>query len=754
LRWLLGLIPFALVAYLIVVSVRMDIESELTEKAQLALTNAGLPWARVSFEGRDAIVSGKTGRTGDRQRALQIVGGVKGVRFVRDQANLYANVSPFVWAARKTGGNENKKVLKLDGYVSSEKDRKEILGILKANFPNYEIHDRMDLASGAPEREILLSGISFGLKQLDQLDSGVVSMTNNKLSIAGTTDQLNKFNVLTTALQSDLPSGVDLDNVNIIPPPVKPYFWSASFDGSVVTLKGYFPSQAIKMNHVSLLRQQFPQVQITDVTELASGAVEDFEQAASFALAQLSRLESGSVSIRNDTLVLEGVVKSLNVVEEIKKAVNGGLPKTMRSQEKLNVSEKQTDLSVEKSSFVWVADRSYNLVTLSGFIPNQTLRGEILNITKMAVPDTRIADAMKVTASNIPDRDWMEAVRFSLWQLGKLKIGSVKLQGGSLLLSGEASDLSNYHSLKVTFSGGFPSVITLAENAVQPPRVSNYLWEADLSLDRLALTGFVPSEEDRKRVVTFARNLFSDFAVVDQMELGSGAPVDWLLAVKFGLEQLNGLESGSVELRDREILINGLTDRKDVAEQLQSGLRNKLPKGFTGRGDFQVKSSAVKKAEPTASLSHLSHAAVNAISQQNNNVAADKTVPEKDHVAPDVCQVLLDSALDNGTIRFRSASAVIETESEPLLKHLAYIARRCPSSKIEISGHTDSVGGDDLNQILSRNRAEAVVEFLVADGIARSRLKATGYGESHPLVPNSNEINKARNRRIEFRIIH
>jgi len=42
LRWLLGLIPFALVAYLIVVSVRMDIESELTEKAQLALTNAGL----------------------------------------------------------------------------------------------------------------------------------------------------------------------------------------------------------------------------------------------------------------------------------------------------------------------------------------------------------------------------------------------------------------------------------------------------------------------------------------------------------------------------------------------------------------------------------------------------------------------------------------------------------------------------------------------------------------------------------------
>ena len=126
---------------------------------------------------------------------------------------------------------------------------------------------------------------------------------------------------------------------------------------------------------------------------------------------------------------------------------------------------------------------------------------------------------------------------------------------------------------------------------------------------------------------------------------------------------------------------------------------------------------------------------------------------DNERVSPDVCQVLLDSALTSGTIRFRQASSVIETESEPLLQYLGQIARRCPNSRIEISGHTDSDGSDELNLALSRERAEAVVKFLSEFGIARSRLQAAGYGESRPLVANNTDVNKAINRRIEFEII-
>lgn len=447
------------------------------------------------------------------------------------------------------------------------------------------------------------------------------------------------------------------------------------------------------------------------------------------------------------------MVDSPNLASDIRNAVNIALPKTIRSQEKLKVGGELLDPVPKKIPFVWAADRSSNLVTLSGFVPNPMLRNEILEITKLVAPDARIVDAMKLSSGKIADEDWMEAVRFSLWQLGKLKLGSVNLQEGSLMLSGEASDLSNYHALNVAFSGEFPIGVTLAKNDIQPPRVSNYLWGAKLLQDRVILTGFVPNAEDRSRIVSFARNLFAGALVVDNMKLGSGAPVDWLLAVNFGLKQLNGLNTGLVELRDREIKIIGLTDSKDLAEELQSELQSKLPKGFTVRGEFQVKSIPPKGAESTASLKRPSIEVSKSNDQKKSQQIARKPVPEKDRVAPDVCQVLMDSALDNGTIRFRSASAVIETESEPLLKHLSYVARRCPSSKIEISGHTDSVGGDELNNILSQNRAKAVVEFLVGDGIARSRLKTTGYGERQPLVPNSNERNKAQNRRIEFRIL-
>ena len=72
--------------------------------------------------------------------------------------------------------------------------------------------------------------------------------------------------------------------------------------------------------------------------------------------------------------------------------------------------------------------------------------------------------------------------------------------------------------------------------------------------------------------------------------------------------------------------------------------------------------------------------------------------------------------------------------------------------EIEISGHTDNVGDDQSNLILSKNRAKAVVDWLVKKGINQSRMSFTGYGENKPIVDNSKAANRAKNRRTELTI--
>ena len=72
---------------------------------------------------------------------------------------------------------------------------------------------------------------------------------------------------------------------------------------------------------------------------------------------------------------------------------------------------------------------------------------------------------------------------------------------------------------------------------------------------------------------------------------------------------------------------------------------------------------------------------------------------------------------------------------------------------IAINGHTDDLGEDDKNLLLSQNRADAVKNHLINKGIDASRLKSIGYGEKKPSVPNLNDLNRAKNRRTEFEIL-
>ena len=72
-----------------------------------------------------------------------------------------------------------------------------------------------------------------------------------------------------------------------------------------------------------------------------------------------------------------------------------------------------------------------------------------------------------------------------------------------------------------------------------------------------------------------------------------------------------------------------------------------------------------------------------------------------------------------------------------------------PQSRIEIAGHTDNVGNPKRNKALSQERADACREYLMANGIDGTRIKAVGYGDERPIAPNDTEDGRQQNRRIE-----
>lgn len=99
---------------------------------------------------------------------------------------------------------------------------------------------------------------------------------------------------------------------------------------------------------------------------------------------------------------------------------------------------------------------------------------------------------------------------------------------------------------------------------------------------------------------------------------------------------------------------------------------------------------------------------------------------------------------------FASGSASLLPESIAELERLRALLLDNPTLRIQINGHTDSVGSDADNQVLSENRAKAVYTYLLENGIGEERLRFKGFGESKPLDTNDTEQGRQLNRRTEF----
>ncbi|MEL6475145.1 MAG: OmpA family protein [Pseudomonadota bacterium] len=145
-------------------------------------------------------------------------------------------------------------------------------------------------------------------------------------------------------------------------------------------------------------------------------------------------------------------------------------------------------------------------------------------------------------------------------------------------------------------------------------------------------------------------------------------------------------------------------------------------------------------------------ASVRAIASAGASFGEVGTINLLANEAVSACETSLTDLLGNAQINFSSGSAVINPSSTVLLDQIAEAAGTCPGV-LRIEGHTDNTGQVATNVELSRERADAVRAALVRRGVDQDRLIAQGFGSSQPVSNNVTPEGRARNRRIEIKVV-
>ena len=161
-----------------------------------------------------------------------------------------------------------------------------------------------------------------------------------------------------------------------------------------------------------------------------------------------------------------------------------------------------------------------------------------------------------------------------------------------------------------------------------------------------------------------------------------------------------------------------------------------------------AKLAADAQAEQARARAEQAQAAVAQAEQEKN--ALRERLREQLSVILETRETARGLIVNVSDVLFDTGSATLKPGAREKLARVAGILASHPDLKIEIEGHTDSVGGDDYNQRLSERRAESVRTYLVQQKIAATSVDAEGFGESRPVASNASPAGRQQNRRVEL----
>ncbi|MEM8973813.1 MAG: OmpA family protein [Pseudomonadota bacterium] len=800
-RWFWGLPAIAIIWLMAWQFEQPRMAEDLKVRAESALRQAGVDWAFVVMSGRNAQLVGEAVAKQEQHLAERIVGKVYGIAAVQNSSQLAAIEENYIWSAAVKGGS-----LQLTGYFPNKDIRKSVVSAAKQVFPRLPVSDQMRPARGAPQDGIWLGAIQFGLAQLSRLENGgKVYLDGTKFAIAGVANSVGAYRTIKGQLYRNVPSGVILVNDKVKPPVVFPFEWQAVFENGQLLLQGYVPSERDRDALIKITKAVFAKSPIVDKMAVAGGAPDQWLNTAGVIIQELAKLNKGSASLSNTKIAIKGEAQKQAVADAVRTALQTRITTLYQLTQDLKYIE-ATIPTIRPFTTSAVSQGKHLL--LSGYTLGESQTNKIVAAIRKARPDATVDNRLAL-GKGAPD-GWLSCVLAGLEGLLKLDNGRAEVSDRELSVSGLTRDEAVNDALpKLVRAAANRACKEKLDITLKLPPEPNLDWRAAYDGTQLTLQGEVPNSGVVEALNAQAAKLFPKAKVTSDLRIKPSQSKKWGRVANVALEQLAKLRLGTAHIKAQVLTLDGEAPDTAVATAVKEQLKATVAKGYKAESKIIVKSAAMlwaeqkakRKAEEAAAAAakvederkrkeeeaeraaklelermtkererqrlederrareaalERERKAKEAEARRKAQEAARLAEIEKQKrelkLARDKCQQALNATTTEGTISFGPGSDKLQSKSFPTLDKVAGLSTLCGTINIEIGGHTDSRGSAESNQRLSERRAEAVRSYLEGKGLAAAQLKAVGFGETKPLVPNTTARNRARNRRIEFRV--
>ncbi|NDR57263.1 OmpA family protein [Aliiruegeria sabulilitoris] len=331
----------------------------------------------------------------------------------------------------------------------------------------------------------------------------------------------------------------------------------------------------------------------------------------------------------------------------------------------------------------------------------------------------------------VPSTDWADAVIQGIRAVAELKGGSVTFADADVtLVALETTPQPQFDRVVGELESNLPDVFSLHSVLPEPAEVDGAGEEAgppEFVATRspegyVQLRGRLNNDMVRTTVESFAKARFGVNKVYTAARIDEELPDQWPVRVLAGLQALSELDSGSALIQEDVISLRGKTGNKAARSEIARILGEKL--GNNQR--YKIDVLYEEALDPIAAMP-----------------------------TPEECVANVNDLLANTKITFEPGSADISGSAVGVINDIADILKECRDveMEIEIAGHTDSQGREEMNLELSQGRAQSVLDALVARRVLTSGIEAKGYGESLPIADNDTEDGREANRRIEFLLL-
>ena len=324
----------------------------------------------------------------------------------------------------------------------------------------------------------------------------------------------------------------------------------------------------------------------------------------------------------------------------------------------------------------------------------------------------------------VPSPKWGQAVEQSIGALAELGAGSVTFSDADItLVAAEGTAQGDFDRVVGELENELPEVFALYAKLPETvdPNQGPPEFVATLSPEGLVqLRGRLSDENLRTVADSYARAAFGSDAVYTGARVVDDLPSSWPVRVLTGLEALAQLSNGAVTVTPDTVIVSGNTGDPKASTTIASLLAAKLGEAE----EFDIRVTYQEKLDPVAALP-----------------------------TPDECEAEISDILATSKITFEPSSATIDASALGTMDDIAEVLRQCGDIRLEIQGHTDSQGREEMNLNLSQARAQSVLNELRARRVLTSTYSAKGYGETDPIAENDTDEGREANRRIEFKVI-